>query len=119
MNDKTLQDQIRLELEQAQRFRTQGMEGRARVCARRAAGWAVTALRQQRTGVESHRNAYQQLRWFQKLEDIPIDLRKAAERLTIRVTPSHELPHREDPLKDAQMIVRALLEELDGGASEE
>ncbi|HEY42662.1 MAG TPA: hypothetical protein G4O11_01640 [Anaerolineae bacterium] len=111
MKEKPLQDQIILELEQAYQFRTQGKEGRARVCARRAAGWAVAVFRQQRLEVETHRNAYHQLRWFRKLEDIPIELRMAAERLTTPVTPSHELPHREDPLKDAEMIVRALLDE--------
>jgi hypothetical protein len=118
MKEKSLQDQIHIELEQAHQYRARGIEGRARVCARRAAGWAVDAFRQQRMGVEAHRNAYHQLRWFRKLEDIPIELRMAAERLTIHVTPSHELPHRQDPLEDAVMIVRALLDELDRGESE-
>jgi hypothetical protein len=111
MKEKPLHDQIILELEQARQFRAQGNEGRARVCARRAAGWAVAAFRQQRLEVKTHRNAYHQLQWFQKLEDVPVELRMAAERLTTPVTPSHELPHREDPLEDAEKIVRALLDE--------
>jgi hypothetical protein len=115
MKENSLLDRIKLELDQADLLRAQGREGRARVCARRAAGWAVAVFRQQRSGVETHPNAYHQLRWVQKLEDMPIELRKAADRLTTHVTLSHELPHREDPLKDAEIIVRALLNELGCG----
>jgi len=49
---------------------------------------------------------------LQKLEDVPEDLRLAAARLTTRVTPTHELPHAEDPLEDAQAIVQALMKEV-------
>lgn len=112
MKENPLLNRIKLELDQAYLFRTRGKEGRARVCARRAAGWAVAAFRQQRSGVETHPNAYHQLRWFRKLEDMPIQLRKAADRLIIHVTESHELPHQQDPLEDAEMIVYALLKKL-------
>jgi len=112
MKQHSLWDRIEAELEYARGERAQGNEGRARVCARRAAGWAVAAYRQQRLGVEPHPNAYQLLCWFQKFEDIPNDLRMAAARLTTRVTPTHELPHCEDPLEDAQAIVQALFKEM-------
>jgi hypothetical protein len=110
----SLVDRIKLELDQAYMYRARGNEGRARVCARRAAGWAVAIFRQQRFGAETHHNAYQQLRWFRKLENIPAELRKAADRLTTHVTPSHDLPHQQDPLQDAEMIVSALLEGGEG-----
>ena len=113
MKENSLLDRIKLELDQAYHFRSRGNEGRARVCARRAAGWAVAAFRHQRSGVETHLNAYHQLRWFRKLDDMPIELRMAADRLTTHVTMSHELPHGQDPLDDAEMIVRAILKELD------
>ena len=113
MKENSLLGRIKFELDQAHRFRTRGNEGRARVCARRAAGWAAAAFRQQLSGVETHHNAYHQLRWLRKIEEVPIELREAADRLTTRVTPSHELPHREDPLEDAEMIVHALLRELE------
>jgi hypothetical protein len=113
MKENSLLDRIKLELDQAYLYRARGNEGRARVCARRAAGWAVAAFRQGRSGVETHPNAYHQLRWFRKFEDVPTELRKAADRLTTHVSPSHELPHRQDPLEDAEMIVHALLKELE------
>ena len=112
MKHQLLWDRIEAELEFARDEYAKGNEGRARVCARRAAGWAVAAYWKQHLGAEPHLNAYQLLRWFQKLEDVPIDLRSAATRLTTRVTPTYELPHDEDPLEDAQAIVQALMKEV-------
>ena len=113
MKENSLLDRLKYELDHAYMYRARGNEGRARVCARRAAGWAVAAFRQQLSGVETHPNAYHQLRWFRKFEEMPIELREAAKRLTTHVTLSHELPHRQDPLEDAEMIVHAMLEELE------
>ncbi len=112
MKQQLLWDRIEAELELARGEHAKGNEGRARVCARRAAGWAVAAYWQQRQGVEPHLNAYHLLCWFQKLEDVTEDLRRTAARLTTRVTPAHELPHAEDPLEDAQAIVQALMKEV-------
>ena len=112
MKQQLLWDRIEAELELARNEQAKGYEGRARVCARRAAGWAVNVYREQHLGAEPHLNAYQFLCWFQKLEDVPEDLRLAASRLTTRVTPTHELPHDEDPLEDAQAIVQALMKEV-------
>ena len=113
MKENSLLVRIKLELDQAHQFRALGNEGRARVCARRAAGWAVAAFRQKTSGAGKQPNAYHQLRWFRNLEEVSIELRGAADRLITHVTPSHELPHREDPLEDAEMIVHALLGELE------
>ena len=112
MKQPPLWDRIEAELKFARSEQAKGNEGRARVCARRAAGWAVAAYWKQRLGAGPHPNAYHLLCWFQKLEDIPEDLRLAATRLTTRVTPTHELPHDEDPLEDAQAIVQALMKEV-------
>ena len=112
MKQQWLWDRIDAELEFARGEHAKGNEGRARVCARRAAGWAVSAYWKQRLGAEPHPNAYHLLCWFQKLEDVTEDLRLAAARLTTRVTPAHELPHAEDPLEDAQAIVQALMKEV-------
>jgi hypothetical protein len=100
--------QVDDELEAANRYRAQKLEGRARVCARRAAGWAIALLRERHEGHFPHWNAYQQLRWLQNFEDAPQELREAAARLTTRVTTNHELPHADDPLEDAQMIILAV-----------
>ncbi len=96
---------IEAELAYARAAIEHGKEGRARVCARRAAGWAVA-----QHYVESPEvGAYSLLRWLERQPDTPEELRFAAGRLTERVNEDHELPHSEDPLKDAEIIVVGLL----------
>jgi hypothetical protein len=109
MEQQSLRDRIEAELKYARDQRALGNEGRARVCARRAAGWAIAAFRYKRLGVKSHPNAYNLLRWFQGLADVPREYRMAAARLTTRVTTDYKLPHLEDPLDDARYIVEAVL----------
>ena len=98
---------IEAELAYARAARKQGKEGRARVCARRAAGWAIAAY-YPNTG---QRGAYLFLRWLASNREVSEKLRSAAGRLTEQITEDHKLPHSEDPLKDAEMIVLSLLGE--------
>jgi hypothetical protein len=98
---------IEAELAYARVARVHGKEGRARVCARRAAGWAIAAYYPN----SGRRGAYLFLRWLGSNIEVSKDLRSAAGRLTEQVTEDHELPHSEDPLKDAEIIVVGLLGE--------
>ena len=93
------------ELEQAARFHAEGRLGRARVCARRAAGWAIGPIYRRSTGDTPPLNAMTLLRWFHADPAASPELRHAAERLTVRVTEQHVLPHPEDPLADARRII--------------
>jgi hypothetical protein len=105
----TLQRTIHKEFENANRARVDGNEGRARVCARRAAGWAVSFTRSLNEGREIEANAYEMLQWLAQQADAPDAIRSAATRLAARVSLDHTLPFPEDPLEDARMIVEALL----------
>lgn len=105
----TLQRTIQRELEDANRARIDDNEGRARVCARRAAGWAVSFTRSLNEEREIESNAYDMLQWLAQHMDTPDAVRAAATRLTTRVSHEHTLPFPEDPLEDAGMIVEALL----------
>ena len=105
----TLKRTIRRELEDADQARIEGNEGRARVCARRAAGWAVSFTRSLNEEREIEANAYEMLQWLAQQAETPDDVRAAAARLTTRVSLDHTLPFPEDPLDDARMIVEALL----------
>jgi hypothetical protein len=100
---------VAAELSDARASRSRGNEGRARVCARRAAGAAIRAAMAGRASGPPPSNAYTVLRWYASLADQPPELRAAAARLAARVTPEHVLPHREDPLEDARVIIAALL----------
>lgn len=79
------------------------------MCARRAAGWAIaTSYPKSRS-----RGAYSHLRWLESNTEVSQELRSAAGRLTEQVSEDHELPHSEDPLKDAELIVARLLGDTD------
>ena len=105
----SLTKMMRRELDDANRARIDGNEGRARVCARRAAGWAVSVKRSLTENIKIESNAYDMLRWLSQQADTPDAVRSAATRLTARVSHDHTLPFPEDPLEDARMIVEALL----------
>jgi hypothetical protein len=101
---------IRAELVEAEKWRKSGKEGRARVCARRAAGWAIQFYIENRLEESTSLNAYQLLGWFRSRKEVPEALREAAKRLYVRVTPAGSLPHPNDPLQDAGAIIDAILQ---------
>jgi hypothetical protein len=105
--DATWLAKIEGELARAEQARADGREGRARVCARRAAGWALRPYYVDRTGLAAPANALDLLRWFRSDAAAPTELRSAAERLTVRVTEDFRLPHNQDPISDARRIVSA------------
>ncbi len=101
--------QVHEELAAAQAARERGNEGMARVCARRAAGWAVGLADRGDPPAAISGNAYLLLKWYADRTEEPDNLREAAGRLTARITEDHTLPHSEDPLRDARRLVEALL----------
>ena len=82
-----------------------GNPGRARVCARRAAGWAIRAWYRAREGPGWGGDAMKQLHRLRADPAVPPALRAAAERLTTQVDHEHQLPFRDDPLEDARAII--------------
>ena len=104
-----LAERIDAELRAAEAARSAGNEGRARVCARRAAGLAAGSWLA-RSGEAPHGSSvYDRLRRLQRAPGLPDELRRAAARLTTRVTEGHTLPHPEDPLEDARRLIAGLL----------
>ncbi len=104
-----LVEELRREFGDAHQSRARGNEGRARVCARRAAGWAIGWYAESQALAERHTNALEHLRWFVHYPGAKEELRAAAERLTMKVNPEGKLSHDEDPLEDARLIIRDLL----------
>jgi hypothetical protein len=111
VDERVLKAQIRHEMEHAAASRMGGNEGRARVCARRAAGWAVNHLRQSNNDAAKPGNAYEALRWLQDQTMIEESVRRAAQRLTTRLTPEHKMPYSEDPLQDAEWVIKHIFNE--------
>jgi hypothetical protein len=90
-----------------------GNAGRARVCARRAAGLGIRAWFQRRAAARADGaaggwggDALAQLRRLQAEPAAPEAVRAAAERLTTKVDLEHQLPFDDDPLEDAGLILR-------------
>jgi hypothetical protein len=77
--------------------------GRARVCARRAAGAAIRLWRPDWPG-----DALKLLRRLQTEESVASEARDAARRLCARVNVDHTWPFDTDPIEDAERIISAL-----------
>ena len=99
------------ELAQAQKAQASGNMGRARVCARRAAGIAIREWYKRRAGSGWHGDALKQLQRLQADALAPEKAREAARRLTIVVDLDHRLPFEEDPVEDARLIISSLAKE--------
>jgi hypothetical protein len=104
MNVGETQARLEAEMRRAVASRLAGNEGRARVCARRAAGFALAAS----LGGSGKTNAYRMLRQAESASGLSEAARQAAARLCTRVTESRSLPHPEDPLEDARLILEEL-----------
>ncbi len=96
------------ELEDAVASAETGNEGRVRVCARRAAGTAISFWLQfhPRQGWSS--DAVSQLRGLQDEESVSEEVRSAARRLSTRVTEKFIQPFTSDPISDARLIIDAM-----------
>ena len=110
MDISEVRKSIEMELTDGRDSREKENEGRARVCARRAAGLALGVYYERSMGKNPPTSAYKLLQWFSERKEISQDLRDSANRLTVRVTPAFKLPHDEDPLEDAQTIIDAILD---------
>jgi hypothetical protein len=95
-------------MDAARQARSSGNEGRARVCARRAAGHAIRGYKEAIAVPDRDHSAYALLRWLAADPGFEPSVRSCAERLAARVTPDHVLPYPEDPLADAKFLIEAL-----------
>jgi hypothetical protein len=100
-----LDARIESELTAAESAWASGNPGRARVCARRAAGWAIRGWYQRREGPGWAGDALKHLLRLQGDATVPLPVRQAAERLSTKVGLDHRLPFDDDPLEDARKIV--------------
>lgn len=97
------------EITQAEAARAAGNEGRARVCARRAAG-AVISEYMRRQGLQPRGpSAYDRVRDLLDLPDISPEVRQAAGHFLLRVTPEFTLPEEIDLIDEARWLRRTLL----------
>jgi hypothetical protein len=96
------------ELAKAEQARQEGYEGRARVCARRAAGIAIRAYQARRGIPAAGRSAYDLLVDLQDLPGISARVRQAAQRLSLRVSEDFTLPSEADLIDEARQLALGL-----------
>jgi hypothetical protein len=96
---------IESELTHAREAPAAGQPGKARVCARRAAGWAIREWYRRLGGAGWRGDALKQLARLRDDERAPEAVRQAAARLTTKVDEHHHVPFDADPLEDAQTLI--------------
>lgn len=97
------------EIRAAEGAREEGIEGRARVCARRAAGVVIIEYLT-RKGVKLPRaSALNALRYLSSAVEEDKTVRQIAEHFIWHITPEHTLPDNIDLLEEARWLAAKLL----------
>ncbi len=96
------------EFDRAEKAREENNEGRARVCARRAAGIAAREYLNRRGQKVRTRSAYDLLKILVDDPDLPPDTRLSASNLLLQVNVEFKLPPGIDLLKEAKNLCRQL-----------
>jgi len=100
---------ITMELDAARRARAARNEGKARVCARRAAGLAAHEYYDRKGRALRTSSAYDLLNMLAVEPALPSDLREIALHLTLRVDGEFKLPDDIDLIVEAQRLCDRLL----------
>ena len=103
------QSKIQTEFDQAERARAEGNEGRARVCARRAAGIAIREYFTRKGVTPSSASAVDLLNLLKADPLLSPDLKPIVEHLTLRVTEEFKLPVQADLVAEARKLCNELL----------
>jgi hypothetical protein len=96
--------QIAAELQMGEAARAAGNEGRARVCARRAAGIAARDFLTRRGVRVRNASAFDVLKALAEIPGLDPDLRQSVLHLTLRVTAAFELPVDVDLIAEARRV---------------
>lgn len=101
--------QIQEELLLAKQSRIEGNEGRARVCARRAAGAAAQGYLLNAGFDERVENALESLRTLKTELTLPERVERAVDHLLLRVDKNHNLPRNVDLILEAETVIQYIV----------
>jgi hypothetical protein len=104
----TVNSAVGNELGMAERARQAGNEGRARVCARRAAGIAARDFLTRRGIFVPGKSAYSALQALLEFPALPLDMQTAARHLTMQVNLEFDLPPGIDLIADSRRLIGGL-----------
>jgi len=109
MEQRNWQKRFEREMAVAAQARDQGNEGKARVCARRAAGIVANEY-MKRQGVSTpNATAYDRVRLLANWPNIPAGVSEVVEHMTTRVDMDYRLPEDVDLVADARWLAETLL----------
>jgi hypothetical protein len=103
------QTQINSELEQAEASRLSGNEGKARVCARRAAGIAIGEYINRKGLPNPDLSAYDRLQFIVDLPGVSPRAREISQHLLLRVDEEFKLPIDADLIAETYELIKILL----------
>lgn len=103
------QKQYDKEIQQAEEARQAGNEGKARVCARRAAGHVIGEYLRRNGLAAPGSSAYTRLQYLRSLSEISPQAQEAAHHLLLRITPDHNLPVETDLIAKARWLREYLI----------
>ncbi|MBM3152143.1 MAG: hypothetical protein FJZ96_08080 [Chloroflexi bacterium] len=106
--NEDLRGKMERELIDAETARVSGNEGRARVCARRAAGIAARDWLGRHGVLVRSASIYETLQALAQVPALSSDLRTAAIHLTTRVTGDFQFPVEVDLIAEARRLIAGL-----------
>jgi hypothetical protein len=110
-------EQIKKEFAAARKALQEGNDGKARVCARRAAGKALTWFVSKYPRPGWRTDAMSQLNNMKSDPFFPADVRDAAIRLLTKVTGQSAGPYSTDPIGDGDLIVKYIKQVMESDAA--
>ena len=111
MENTSWQQLVSIELNMAKSARRDGNEGRARVCARRAAGHVAGEYLQRQGIVLSTESAIERLRYLESYPVLKPEEVDIVQHFLIHITPEHELPIEANLIEDVHLLAHQLLDE--------
>lgn len=93
-----------VELINAKKHRDEKNEGKSRVCARRAVGFAISAYYAENSLRVGEMNAMSLIRSLRNEPGLPGHVEQALDALVMRVSPDHDLPDEVDLISSAQVV---------------
>ena len=109
--------QLNHEFKMANDARAAKNEGKARVCARRAAGVAIREYLKRQQIEPPSINAYNLLKLLGEMDETPAELKQATDYLRLHVTEDFRLPVDIDLIAEAKTIASTLLPDWDASES--
>lgn len=109
-----VETEIAEELSRADHARGLGNEGMARVCARRAAGFALREYFSHLGEPVQDPSAYALMRRLEGMGSTPADIKLLAASLLTRVTTDYRLPDESDLLAQARQLIAWISSQIQG-----